>query len=107
MQANAFQSTETGFAHPTNGLHPAEDGPDTSADMDAHVVADTAGGSAVDGRAFAFSGHMGKDVPFPESVHEARAVIALVGTDGNPSGSTPSHRSSVSPHPPQRYRPPW
>ena len=89
MQANAVQSTETGFAHPTNGLHPAEDGLDPSADMDAHVVADMAGGSAFNGRAFAFSGHMGRDVPFPEFVHEARAVIALVGADGgNPSGST-------------------
>ncbi len=83
MQADPIQATESGFPHSAYGLHPAEDGFDPFAHVNAHGVAGMPSRAPVDGRALPFPSHMGSDVPVSEILDKAVAVVALVCPKGD------------------------
>ena len=75
METHALQATETGFPHATDGLHPAKDRLDATAD--AHGIAPVAGRAAINGGALPLPGHMGGHVLVPQRLDELAAIIAF------------------------------
>ncbi len=77
VETHTLQATETDFPHATDGLHPAKDRLDATANVDAHGMARMAGRAAIDGRSPSASWSHGGHVLVPQHLDELPAIIPI------------------------------